>query len=84
MRELQLIYPENETTSNSQPGFLSAKTGTTNGFCRLFTGVRNSAFRRLRSINLKRQLRLMNLVKALAIKPFQITHQIHEGYASFF
>ena len=27
---------------------------------------------------------MMNLYKVLAIKPFQITHQIHEGYASFF
>ena len=26
----------------------------------------------------------MNLRKVLAIKPFQITHQIHKGYASFF
>ena len=25
----------------------------------------------------------MKLRKVLAIKPFQITHQIHEGYASF-
>ena len=26
---------------------------------------------------------MMNLDKVLAIKPFQRTHQIHEGYASF-
>ena len=26
---------------------------------------------------------MMNLHKVLAIKLFQITHQIHEGYASF-
>ena len=35
-------------------------------------------------INLKRQLPLTNPRKVLAIKPFQITHQIHKGYASFF